>query len=59
MILHLSVVVFARLCTWVPALLLGVRNGFQVARDGRTTEVESVDTIFWKHQDLGTLTRGR
>ena len=58
MIVHLSVVVCVRLCAGVPALLLGVRNGFQVAGDGRSGEVETINTIFWKHQDLDSLTEG-
>lgn len=52
---HLGVVVFARLRARVPALLLRVRDGLQEAGDRGPAVVETLKTVFWKHQDLGTL----
>jgi len=52
---YFGVVVSSGLGAGVPGLLLGVRDGFQVAGDRSAAEVEAMDTILWKHQDLDSL----
>lgn len=52
---HLGVVVSEWLQTGVPALLLWVRNSFQVSTDRCAAEIETLKTIFRKHNDLGSL----
>lgn len=52
---YLSVIVSVRLCTGVPVLSQWVRDGLKVTRDGQTTEVEPMDTVLWKYNDLSPL----
>lgn len=52
---YLGAVVSLWIRARVPALLLRVGDGLQVARDGRAAVVETLETVFWEDQDLGAL----
>lgn len=52
---NLCVVVSAGLHAGVPGLLLGIRDGFQVSRDGGTSEVKAMNSILWEDQDVNPL----
>lgn len=52
---YLGAVVSLWIRARVPALLLRVGDGLQVARDGRAAVVETLETVFWEDQDLDAL----